>query len=67
MKCLIHFWEQNLEQFRYLVNNDLMYMGRERQISFAILSQIVQVMRQYGMNEQAVEYQDQLRVLYEKM
>jgi len=60
-------WEQNLEQFRYLVNNDLMYMGRERQISFAILSQIVQVMRQYGMNEQAVEYQDQLRVLYEKM
>ena len=60
-------WEQNLEQFRYLVNNELMYMGRERQISFAILSQIVQIMRQYGMNEQAVEYQDQLRVLYERM
>ncbi len=60
-------WKQNFEQFRYLVNNELMYMGRERQISFAILSQIVQIMRQYGMNEQAVEYQDQLRVLYERM
>lgn len=60
-------WEQNYELFRYLANNEVMYMGRERQISFAILSQLVQIMRQYGLNDQAVQYQEQLKVLYDKL
>ncbi|HET8859943.1 DUF2723 domain-containing protein [Marivirga sp.] len=60
-------WNQNFELFSYLVDHEMIYMGRERQISIAILSQIIQIMRQYGLNEKALEYQEQLRVVYEKM
>ena len=66
-KVLDELWKQNHELFTYLIDHDLDYMARERQISFAILSQIIQIMRQYNLNEKAVEYQEQLRVLYEKM
>ena len=60
-------WKDNYELFNYLIDHELPYMSRERQISIAVLSQIVQILRQYDLNEKALEYQDEIRVLYEKM
>lgn len=62
-------WDQNVELLEYLVSHEegMGYMSRERQISFAILQQTLQILRQYNKNEEALQYQDELRVLYEKM
>ncbi|GAA5041717.1 membrane protein [Marivirga lumbricoides] len=62
-------WDQNVELLGYLVSHKegMGYMSRERQISFAILQQTLQILRQYNKNEEALQYQDELRVLYEKM
>ncbi len=54
-------WSQNLELFEYLNNNDVHYMSRERQISFAMLSQTIQILRAYDMNEKALKLQEELR------
>ncbi|MBK6265903.1 DUF2723 domain-containing protein [Marivirga sp. S37H4] len=62
-ELISEIWAQNLELFEYLNNNDAPYMSRERQISFAVLSQTIQILRAYNMNEKALEYQEQLRTL----
>ncbi len=51
-------WDDNLELLDYLIDNDLYYLSREKQISAAILGQTVQILRQYGSNEKALEYQE---------
>jgi tetratricopeptide (TPR) repeat protein len=60
-------WEQNVNMFEYLVEHPESYMARERQISFAVLRSIVQVLRQNGENEKALQYQEKLKTLYDRM
>jgi len=67
LELINELWTDNYELFNYLADSDITYMGRERQISIAVLSQIVQILRQYDLNDKALEYQEELRVLYEKM
>ncbi len=67
LELVNQMWKDNYELFNYLVDHEVPYMSRERQISIAVLSQIVQILRQYDLNDKALEYQDEIRVLYEKM
>ncbi|MFQ3212845.1 MAG: hypothetical protein ACJAT1_000158 [Marivirga sp.] len=60
-------WNDNYSLFNYLLDHELDYMGRERQISVAILSQLVQILRQYGLNDKALEYQEELRSITNRM
>ncbi len=51
-------YDENLSLLEYLLANDVYYMEREKQISNHMLGQIIQLLRQYGTNEKALEYQE---------
>lgn len=59
-------WTMNRDMFIWLNENET-EIGRERQISFTVMSQIAQLMRAAGLNEEASKYQNELRSIYERL
>lgn len=67
MKMLKTMWDYNRDFFTYINENNKPYLSRERQISFTIMAQTVEILRRHNKTDQAMTYQEDLRKIYKSL